>query len=316
MKSCIKQLRITSQQTSRMKPRIILYLWSLWAMEGHGAFPVLLPPSVTGQEGENACSSRAAAEAQFGGISKEEIKQIINDKVNPQLNSCGSILWTRVAHLDMRDPGSVCPTNWTLHTSPVRGCGQTQTAGFTCDPAFFSSQGQNYSRVCGRILAYHKGTPDAFWNSVSNGVTSIESAYVDGISLTHGPEGSRQHIWTFTASPYGENPTYMRNVNCKCTNTRYSWPYQLPSFIQDNYFCDTGNPGPGFDLDTYYSDDPLWDGAGCGEDSTCCKLNNPPWFYSSLPQATTDDLEVRLCFSDSSPDEDVIVYLLEVFVQQ
>ena len=316
MKSCIKQLRITSQQTSRMKPQIILYLWSLRAVEGHGAFPVLLPPSVTGQEGENACSSRAAAEAQFGGISKEEIKQIINDKVNPQLNSCGSILWKRIAHLDMRDSGSVCPTNWTLHTYPVRGCGQTWTGYYNCDSVFFSVSGQNYSRVCGRILAYQKGSTDAFENSLNRGKSSIDSAYVEGVSVTHGPVGSRQHIWAFAAARYGEDPTYETTHNCPCTNTRYDWSYQLPSFIQNNYFCDTGNPGPGLDKSAYYSSDPLWDGAGCGEDSTCCQFNNPPWFYSSLPRATTDDVEVRLCFSWPPSDEDAILYLLEIFIQQ
>ena len=64
-----------------------------------------------------------AAEAQLN-VTNEELKQRINDSVNPQLNSCGGIRWTRVAYLDMRDPGSVRPTNWTSHTSPVRGCGR------------------------------------------------------------------------------------------------------------------------------------------------------------------------------------------------
>ena len=38
-----------------------------------------------------------------------ELKQRINDIANPLLNSCGGIGWTRVAYLDMRDPGSACP---------------------------------------------------------------------------------------------------------------------------------------------------------------------------------------------------------------
>ena len=88
-----------------------------------GAIPVHLPPTVAGQEGENACSSQVAAETQLN-VTNEELKQRINDSVNPQLNSCCSIRWIRVAYLDMRDPGSVRPTNWTSHTSPVRGCGR------------------------------------------------------------------------------------------------------------------------------------------------------------------------------------------------
>ena len=103
--------------------------------------------------------------------------------------------------------------------------------------------------------------------------------------------------------------------NCACTNTHYNWFYQLSSFIKNNYFCDTGNPGPGVSGNTYYSDDPLWNGAGCGENSTCCQFNNPPWFYSSLPEATTDNLEVRLCLGEGKLDEEIIVYLIEVYVQ-
>ena len=294
-----------------MKYQIILCLLVVWVVEGHGALPVHLSPTVISQEGGNVCPSQVAVETKLN-VTKEEIKQVINDTVN----SCGGIGWTRVAYLDMRDPGSVCPTNWTLHTSPVRGCGQTQTAGNTCDSVFFSAQNLKYSRVCGRILAYQKGTPDGFFNSLEKGRSSIDSAYIDGVSVTHGPMGSRQHIWTFTATIYEESFDYRRNETCRCTNMRYNWPFQLPSFIRNNYFCDTGNPGPGHDLNAYYSDDPLWDGAGCGENSTCCQFRNPPWFYSTLPQATTDDVEVRLCFSSSTSDEDVIIYLLEVFLQQ
>ena len=207
-----------------MKSKIILCLLSLWVVvDGNlGTLPVRISPTVFGQEeGENVCSSEVAVDAQLN-ITEEEIKQVNNDIVNLLLNPCGGSRWTRVAYLDMRDPGSVCPTNWTLHTYPVRGCGRTQTASFTCDSAFFSAQGQNYSRECGRILAYQKESPDAFWSSVSNGVTSIDSAYVDGVSVTHRVVGSRQHIWTFAATLYEENPIYKTEDNCHCTNTHHS----------------------------------------------------------------------------------------------
>ena len=48
------------------------------------------------------------------------------------------------------------------------------------------------------------------------------------------------------------------------TNTNFNWPYQIPSYIENNYFCDTGNPGPGWSGPAIYPDDPLWDGEGCG----------------------------------------------------
>ena len=130
---------------------------------------------------------------QMLNATKTIVKESIDDTVIRLLNSptsCGGIGWTRVAYLDMRDPGSVCPANWTSHSSPVRGCGQTQTTlHYTCDSAFFSARGQNYSRVCGRILAYQKGSPDVFHNSIDDGRSSIDSAYVDGVSVTHRPVG-------------------------------------------------------------------------------------------------------------------------------
>ena len=286
-------------------------LLSLWIVEGHGTLPVRISPTVMDQEGENVCPSQMAVVAQLNET-KEEIKRTINN--NPRWNPCGGVGWSRIAYLDMRDPASACPTSRTLHTSPVRGCGRTSPSSFSCDSAIFSARGQSYSRVCGRILAYQKGTTDAFLNSLTSTHANIESAYVDGLSMTHGPVGSRQHIWTFAAA-FNEDDRSTPMKNCPCTNTRYNWPYQTPSFIQNNYFCDTGNPGPGF-ANVYYSSDPLWDGAGCGENSTCCQLNNPPWFYSSLLQATTNDVEVRLCHGEAgSSNEDTIVYLIEIHVQ-
>ena len=169
--------------------------------------------------------------------------------------------------------------------------------------------------MCGRILAYQRGSTDAFYNSVYFGHTSVDSAYVDGISVTHGPVGSRQHIWSFTSALYEEDPSYQTIWNCACTNTQNNWPHQLPSFIQNNYFCDTGNPGPGFSITDYYTTDPLWDGAGCGPNNACCQFNNPPWFNSALSQGTSDDIELRLCLGETNTDEDLIVYLIELYVQ-
>ena len=64
-----------------------------------------------------------------------------------------------------------------------------------------------------------------------------------------------------------------------------------------------------------YPDDPLWDGAGCGPDNTCCSLNNPPWFLKQLPSTTTDDIEMRMCFDQPSVDEDIPIEIIELYVQ-
>ena len=47
-----------------------------------------------------------------------------------------------------------------------------------------------YSKVCGKIIAYQVG-------SFVRINASIDTYYVDGVSLTHG--NPRHHIWTFAA---------------------------------------------------------------------------------------------------------------------
>ena len=62
----------------------------------------------------------------------------------------------------------------------------------------------------------------------------------------------------------------------------------------------------------FYVNDPLWDGAGCGPQNTCCSFNNPPWFYKQLPQHTTDDIEMRVCRDQVSGDEDVAIETIDI----
>jgi len=87
----------------------------------------------------------------------------------------------------------------------------------------------------------------------------------------------------------------------------------IGSFIGNDYFCDTGNPGPSTNSTVYYTDDPLWDGKGCGPTSSCCQLYNPPWFYKELPQTTSNNIEVWQCFHSTSAD--VIIQMMEIYVK-
>ena len=87
-----------------------------------------------------------------------------------------------------------CPSGFTLRTSEPRGCKRQLFEAATCKSVIFSSGGQWYSRVCGRVNAYQQGTTDAF--NIAAGPRTLEEIYVDGVSLTHGAPGSRQHIWT------------------------------------------------------------------------------------------------------------------------
>ena len=283
-------------------------------LQDNCVLPVKISPAVVDGAGNGVCPPQSSLGAQLN-TTKEEIQQAVLDTINPILNQnspshqCGGTGWTTVVFLNMTNLNEVCPSSLSLHSSPVRDCRRQITELFSCDSVIFPLHVR-------RILAYQKGSTDAFHNSVAAGYTSIESAYLDGVSLTHGRAGSRQHIWSFAAAFYKQDPGYLTRLNCPCTNTQYNWPYQLPSFIGNDYFCDTGNPGPGYDALTYYSSDPLWYGEGCGSFSTCCQFNNPPWLQRALPQATSDDIELRLCHGEEGiTDEDTIIYLLEIYVR-
>ena len=215
--------------------------------------------------------------------------------------------WMRVANLDMTDPLQQCPVGFkqiTRTEPPLRTCGRPDSHT-GCVSTVFPVHGIEYSRVCGRIIGYQIGTPDAFYHRS----VGIDSYYVCGISLTHGQP--RQHIWTF-ANALAEETIYVREI-CPCSGDG-TFVGSIPSFVGEDYFCDTAIRGGSWTDGFLYPNDPLWNGQGCGSASTCCQFNNPPWFCKQLPQPTTDDIELRLCeFSRPSVDDSPIE-IAEIYV--
>ena len=122
--------------------------------------------------------------------------------------------WMRVADIDMTRPNENCPAGFRKVTASGKTMCGGQGAG--CISTTFSSHGIEYSRVCGRINGYQNYTTDAFKNYISSR-GSIDSAFVDGIVLTHG--SPRQHIWTFAA---GYNQYTTATNRCPCNSNSYS----------------------------------------------------------------------------------------------
>ena len=210
--------------------------------------------------------------------------------------------WTRVANFDASNTSQQCPSAWRLITTPKRTCGRT-TDGAGCDSAIFPTDRIRYSHVCGQIIGYQYGSVDAFFF-----VTNIDSTYVDGVSITHGALGSRQHIWSFAAG-FG-HPTHT-DVNCPCSGGT-----STPSYVGQDYFCETGNDNSRAIAGVFFDGDPLWDGSNCGSAFACeCTVNSPPWFCKELPQATTDDIEVRICSNEILANEDTPVELIELYIR-
>ena len=262
---------------------------------------------------------------------KQNIHSLINNSVLPALMAqnqtqtvlviglghgacgCGGLGWRRAAYLNMSDPTQTCPPAWELITTPRRSCARPSNADHrTCYSAMFPTQSIQYFQVCGRIIGYQVGEPGAFILENLDEEQTIDDPYVDGMSLTHG--SPRQHIWTF-ANALDEYP-WNYNHKCPCTNVNEQRPISIPSFVSNDYFCETGvPPGQQFNNEIFYADDPLWDGQGCGPTSTCCTFNNPPWFCKQLPQSTNADLEVRLCSANQAAIENTPIELIEIYVK-
>ena len=221
----------------------------------------------------------------------------------PEYTCKGEGGWRRVFYLNMTDSGTVCPSGWKYYsTKPA--CGRSTAGTHTCDSVFVRVMGAPYTRVCGSIKAYQVGPTDAFEAYDEGVVTSIDGAYVSGVSLTHG--SPRQHIWTFAA---GVRETHhSRNDACPCDATI---PISIPADVNGNYFCESGfndHSTTGLNFN-----DPLWDGQDCSASSACCSFNSPPYFCTELPGPTWNDIEARICHKDDN--EDTPIEFIELYVQ-
>ena len=225
-------------------------------------------------------------------------------------NSSGG--WTRVAYLNMTDPTQQCPDRWRERRNPIRTCRRAR--GSYINSVVFNTSGMFYNRVCGRIIGYQYGTPEAFaFYSNNRNRYNIENNYVDGVSVTYGQQGRRRHIWTFVGA---KGESYRSNV-CPCTSSSANnRAIRIPPWVGTDYFCESGTVTA--EEGVFYQQDPLWDGEGCGGTSTCCRYNQPPWFCKQLSETTSESIEVRLMTgadSQSLEREDTPIQLIELYIQ-
>ena len=221
-----------------------------------------------------------------------------------EIESCGNVTgWRRVSKIDMTNVSSACPEGLTYNVvNSTRMCTGSLTVYDRCTSVTFPTHGVPYTKVCGRARGYQYSATSAFYGYHIRGQTSVDSAYVEGLSVTHG--SPRKHIWTFAAER-SKDHNYVYG-NCPC-NPHSSSP-AAPSFVGEDYFCESGNTG--LFEDQWYLDDPLWDSQGCLSGSPCCGRGGP-WFTAEVDQGVSDDIEVRMCFS--FPEYDIGVDQLEVY---
>ena len=158
-----------------------------------------------------------------------------------------------------------------------------------------------------RFRGYQKGSPDAFRKFNDTIEKSIETYYVDGVAVTYGSPGDRHHVYTYAA---GLTET-TGLAPCPCAGG-----YSPPLFVVSDYYCESGNLGPGWDETLIYSSDVLWDRQQCGgNEITCCNPPNLPWLCKTFPTPISEDLEVRICTDQSLDDENVAIESFELYIQ-
>ena len=216
--------------------------------------------------------------------------------------------WQKIADFDAtKKHKSECPTKEWKKTK-INGTEMCRSVNDTagCYSAIFSVSGIKYHKIRGMVRGYQQGSTDSF--DSRRGHRGINIPYVDGVSITLGHP--RKHVWTYMVgcSDDHAHPT----SNCPCAAVPGPAP---PSFVGENYHCESGNRGP-FEYGTHYTDDPLWDGAGCFHiNNNCCTNPGLPWFYREFPTAQDEDIEVRICTDQNYSDEAVLVDQLKLFIQ-
>ena len=213
--------------------------------------------------------------------------------------------WMRIADLDIRREDD-CPSGWTKITTPVAACiAANSSAG--CHSTIFSTLNVPYSKICGMAVGYHRNSLDAF-AGFNFPRRSINVPYVDGISITYGYP--RKHIWTY-AIGQTDDALGSSETNCPCAKFPGTSP---PSFVGDNYYCESGRLEFQLSVEGVFIDDPVWDGEGCSSDNSCCSQPSLPWFYRQIPLTSNEDIETRLCRDEPSFHEDVLIRELQLYV--
>ena len=190
------------------------------------AIPEYIPSINIPADESKTCQLSQQQIASARKIYKEHLNYVLRMQ-HIYLTVCGEGKWLNVAYLNMKNVSQTCPSAWRVNnTNGVRICGRPSNSHDMCHSTFYSTGVRSYNKVCGRVIGYQIGHPDAFHNS-----RSIDEAYVEGVSITHG--SPRSHIWTYAAD-YSET-----SVNyCPCDNNSTRRP---PPFVGNNYYCESGN---------------------------------------------------------------------------
>ena len=221
--------------------------------------------------------------------------------------------WMRIADINTKR-GDTCPSGWNKYSSYCTG---GSAAG--CYSARFLTNSTSYSKVCGKVVGYQKGSMGAFFPSAkkhgqfpdeftpTKHSRSLDGIYVDGISITTG--SPRKHVWTYAVGTSDAGTSSAGNCPC----AKYPGP-DPPTYVGYHYYCESDSTRKP-DAFKLYTDDTLWDGEGCLPENSCCYRAGMPWFFRQFPVALTGNIEVRICYDQTFSDEAVAVEQIQLYAQ-
>lgn len=198
--------------------------------------------------------------------------------------------WARMGFLNMSDPSHFCPEGFKEVDTPTRSCKRVVTKT-PCSSMTFANPGKlQYSRVCGSVGAKQHNNPDGF---IREG--EMAGWEYDGISI----HLRQSNIYLVVLGAPGE--TYKNWFTCPCKALDDPMQSSLLTFGTDlppSKFCPSGtNQG------------------SCPAKINCCAGGGLPPFCVTLPEVTTDDLELRVCLDQDEDEEDISVHQVELLVQ-
>ena len=155
----------------------IISLALLLPSEAVGMDRVTLRPVVIhrGSPGMTLCPLDKTLDAALNDL-KQDIRMSLENILPAAVilcDHCGPGQWHRAAYINMTDPQQQCPSGWTEDTTyNIRACSRSTS----CSSSVFAT-GYQYSKVCGRVVAYQLLSASAFYGSIRHSTVEYNDVW-------------------------------------------------------------------------------------------------------------------------------------------
>ena len=218
--------------------------------------------------------------------------------------------WRRVVYFDMTDLNADCPTGWQLTSYSKRTCGRV-TTGIDSPVTQSSSLSLEEPTIeCVELSEHIRMVQQMHLRPMIMETLLLLMVPMLVVLVSHMVvhDNTSGHLQLVLVK------IYQLGMMTALVMLLHGITIDIPPFVGGDYFCESGRNST-YRPPSFAEADPLWDGEGCASTSTCCEMNNPPYFTKQLTNPTTDDIEIeaRLCRWDSTDDSPV--EFIELYVK-